>query len=198
MKEILLCIVCFGIVGCQTSNKYNNTTSYAPSYTENSAWNYWLFVDDFTGKKECRVSYEYKYDESIGIHKATTLLIKAPIPKNSSNTVSISYRESDRASSFNKMFGKINHGPYTPWPKLNKNADIKLGTKVSLAYITNSESTAEDLYTSSVHRRHTNYEFGKVFFNGVLQNQSFSLRVNNIVYAVPQKEFDSLISCMNN
>jgi hypothetical protein len=196
MRLIILLFVCLVLAGCQANSKSYNSQYNSPSFTENRTWDFNLFTDSFTEKKECRLSYEYRYDENIGIHKKTLLLIKAAIPNKSPGTISVSYNESERVASFSKMFGKINYGPYTPWPRLNINADIKLGDKVSQAYITSSDSTAEDQYTSSVHKRLSTYEFGYDFLKNASSEQTFSLRLNGIIYTVPQNEFQSFINCI--
>jgi len=196
LRVFLLLIVFGTTLGCANQqNSSNYRAAKSPPSTNTVKWEFEKETDDFTEKKTCVVRHIKEYSSDIGISNRRVLSIKG-IPGQMSSTLSLTFDEKERVRAFDPDFGMINQGPYTPWPRLSQNADVRVGDIVDEAFLIRSNSEARDVYTSGVWERFTEFSLpGNLVFDAN-EGEILSVRIKGIVYKAPLSKFEQFKGCL--
>ena len=196
MRVFLLLIAFGAILGCANQqNTSNSRTSTSTQPTNIVKWEFEKETDDFTEKQTCVVRHIKEYSSDIGISNRRVLSITGA-PNQKSSALSITFDEKERVRAFDPDFGMINQGPYTPWPRLSQNADVRVGDVVDQAFLVRSNSEARDVYTSGVWERFTEFSLpGKLVFEAG-EGETLSVRIKGTIYKAPLSKFQQFKGCL--
>lgn len=176
-------------------NAQQNSDNPIWSSLSRGNWNYFANKDDFTSEIQCALRHSKETENSrIGISTKQSVQFQGSPGK---PLMSLFYEEKERLRAYDPEFGMINKGPYSPWPELTRNADIKVGDRVSEGHLAYSRSTANDQFTSGVWERKTHYIVQSKFFDNMELSDELKFRVEGTVYEVPKPVFARFLECIN-
>lgn len=172
----------------------DNEKSSALTSTSRGGWQYFVKKDDFTNESICVISKTFKNSNPVGVESEKTLQIKGY--SEFLKMVAFEFYEKEEVKSYDPEFGMINKGPYTPWPELTKNADIKIGEEVFDGHIGVSKSTAKDVFTRGVWERSTPYLALRKPFHLSSHEDDLQVRIEGEIYTVPKPLFQRFKTCI--
>ena len=178
---------------CANSNATEINDAEVWSSLELGDWKYFVNKDEFTNEVQCVIEHKKVTSNSNGVDREKSVQLQG-FPEE--ELLALFLLEKERVKAYDPEFGMINKGPYTPWPELTKNADIKVGDKVTEGYIGYSQSTADDQFTSGIWKRKTLYAARKDFLDNTTSGDDLKLRIESVIYEVPRTIFTRFLKCI--